>query len=417
MGFVVLILIVVGVAVGIYLMDQSQFLGSVGSSSLDNKSNLELDYVYENTNARRSGTIEFETHPLERLAMMGQNLGNYAELAAKKLSDEEEIQTLKDSSAILADRISRIDVESFIASLQRFTPLQGSYFMSLEVEMGTVIEELTHYINQLPQAPQLMGVIESRADKLLKFCDELMVLIKEWELAQGAQELIHKSPNLVLNKLQILSDEQVVEAELQDFLNLYFAMRAFEIFDSMNRDRLDEVRRQMDYLGVVLSRCRSNLSDIDYKEIQRLQKSILSSLRMVSDFYYKFFSGITVALEKLMDFRLKLFSENLDVITRLISQVQNEYQPLAEQFSSRGGTAEVEYNKSFQKVLGSPSPSSRHSPVSGAAAENLMSFLAHRVEDMDNFMDSDLKVFLHGPMRGLWQQIRQILVESETQIS
>ncbi|MBW7875549.1 MAG: hypothetical protein H3C47_06160 [Candidatus Cloacimonetes bacterium] len=417
MGFFVLILLLVAVAAGIYLMDQSQFLGSRGPTPSGNKTSLELDYVYENTNPKRSGTIEFEVHPLERLAMMGQNLGNYAELAAKKLSDEEEIQRLKDSSAILADRISQIDLEALIASLHRFTPLQGSYFMSLEVEIGTAIEELTHYINQLPQAPQLMEVIESRTDKLLKFCDELMLLIREWEQAQGAQELIHKSPDLVLNKLQILTDQQVLETELQDFLNLYFAMRAFEIFDSMNRDRVNEVRRQMDYLGVILSRCHSQMNPSDYQEIQRLQKSMLSSLRLVSDFYFKFFLGITGALEKLQDFRLKLFSENLDIIVRLISQIQNEYQPMAGQFSSRGGSAEADYNKAFQKILGSSSPSSRHSPIQGSSAENLMGFLNNRIEDIDSFMDSDLKVFLHGPMRGLWQQIRQILLDSGTQTS
>lgn len=406
MGILVVLVSIMGIAAGVYLLSQTGLSGLSGGGGAPVGSSTELGFVYEDTSVRRAGTVEFETHPIERLAMMGKGLPGYAEVAAGKV-DPDEAAILRAKAEVLSDTISTIDATALIQSIHGFSPLQGAYFMSLEVELGTVIEELTQLINQLPQFPQVLNLIEARVETLLRFCHGLDELMAEWRVAMAFQSELQANPSIIVNKLQIISDQELLETELKDFFNLYFAIRAFEMFDELNRERISDLHRQTEFCSMLMNRARTQFTEIDHRELQRIARTILNLLRSTHDYYYKFFAGMTLALEKFRSSRIKVFSENVRQIESLLILLQKDLVPVAERFSVRGGSGEVDFNKVFQKVLSVHSTTSRNSAVPAGAAEGLLNYLNYRIHDIEGFMASEIRQFLHGPMEQLWRELRK----------
>lgn len=417
MTMFVLILSLAGLAIGAYVITQGSNrpnpLRGDGSQAGSKESVEGPGYVLEDTSHRGGGTIEFEVHPLSRFKMIEVKFPEYLSRAAEKIQDQAEKEEFVSRGNRVVDCFQSFDPEPVVQKIQRFGALQNSLFLSLEVEISMVVEETVQLVNQLAGAPALLKLIEGKVERTCQFSDELVRLSEEWDQAQNFEAVLQDNKGLILNKLKLLSDEELLESELKEFVNLYFALCSFELFEGFNAERLAEIERHQVFLQVIMSRSRSNLSDFDVKEIQKIQKNILGLLRVIHDFYKKFYDGVYLMLEKFEQSRLKEMRDVKEEIQGALALVEGDLLPVCERFSARGGTLELDYNKAFQKILGASSESIRRSPIGPAAAESLNSFLNARVSDARDLMQSEVRKILKGPMKNLWSQIRNTLETPE----
>ncbi len=419
MSTVVLILSLAGLAIGAYIITRSsrasasKVPGDTGGNAGIKGGQESPGYVLEDTSCLEGVTVEFEVHPLSRFKMIEVKFPEYLSRAGDKIQDSEEKAEFMSRGNRVVDCFQSFDPEPVLERIQRFGALQNSFFLSLEVEVSQVVEETVQLVNQLAVAPALLNLIETRVERICQFSDELVQLSEEWEQARNFEAVLQQNKDLILNKLKLLSDEELLEGELKEFVNLYFTLCSFELFEGFNAERLSEIERHQAFLQVIMSRSRSNLSDFDVREAQKIQKNILGLLRVIHDFYKKLYDGVYLMLEKFEQSRLKEMRAVRGEIQEALTLVEKDLLPVCERFSSRGGTLELDYNKTFQKILGAGSDSIRRSPIGLAAAENVNSFLSGRISDAKDLMGSEARKILKVPMKKLWEQIRRTLETPE----
>jgi hypothetical protein len=335
--------------------------------------------------------VEVDLHPLHKMQTFPEKITQYTKSWEKKMEGQSELGDLLRCADRIKNRISEIDSEQLAPKLGCFIPIQTSYFLNFDAQFNAIIEDLQLDIFALPGEPERVFSLNKKTDAILSMNNSMESLL---ELYEGLNNPTYSESTLKLliqNDVKILSDQELCKVEVNGFTNLYFAIKAYSLFDDLMQLIAEEIQEDVRRVLKILEYAKANFVLNDYQILQRLQKKLLLHLKLFYSYFHQFYQGLASAIETLQDSRLKKPLEDADVLKKSLLTLHEEIIPVTEDFAGNVGEAEADYNQQFKKVLDPFNSKQKRNTLSIGLVESASTYFAARMEDIKALKDNHTK--------------------------
>jgi|GEM_PF-1938523 len=376
-GGLLILVIVAGVMI-------SQIPANSVETVQETEENPEEGYeiTYASAIAKPRKTIDFETHPVERIKLLYAELPEIKEKTFKFMDDPEMRSQFEDSLDEVELELEELDPDAVISALLEFPPIQNSYYFSVDTELISFLETITDILFSLPNQPQRIETLESYLRALRGTAAKLGEMVVEYKKLRRVSLSPELTEELIVNDVKILSNMDLCEIELEKFFEFYYGLKAYLSLGPILGVTLKQISEDLDKILETLYQIKSLHTKEHVQSLGKLQQSILQKMRSYCTHYHRLFSSVLVGLENLQETNLKELVHMEDVLQKAQESLEEEYLPISESFAIGRGTMESEFHKYLQKLTHIPSKASQPEPVSIGTLESSVSYFEKRSEEM-----------------------------------